>query len=752
MSKVYWDNGEEITDAALLTFFTGSTTYDMMETELYQLKHEMTQDLADAGANDMLREELSQLQQTQVHQEDTNNNTSTEEVCWIGDGEPTEEQISFLTGGGANDMLRNELFQLQQTQLYQEDLCYSIDNQRMEANKNLEGVPSSFDPTPVDGVVSDEIVDSVVSQESNHATSAFNGDVSGIINSFLTKKELPNKSWIRNKLWHKICLEHDRYWVEDLREMNKAHPITLQMYDTINQSIDEIVASITRPSINDIAKELMKLYAGGWISDDQYYAVKKRCGIKAERPITSWVKSKKKKRKMKKKKPVDEDNKIEEQPVEDESLEEPSSNSLPPSPSTNQKFEVQVNIGRYLLGGRRKHKNKYAVISKPLKKSVSRKKEKISKEKVKNYYKNKASSRGLKLPFYRLSISSDTRRARSLKFKRRTFRKVLCNAIKWIRNLSGVKTKAFRNKRGPSDDNDIVPKVSSDSKVCFDETDADWDVLNEAIAIAKREAVELELMATKEREDEEETAPSDTTKYDPVKEALDFLNSSSVDQNKHIGISDNEESQPTLGLWNRGGNASSRKKSKRTIRQALCNQVSDICAYCGKESNSSDMNTCNKCKSVKYCNAACKKMHRQKHKKQCERVGIDVEASVDHVEQTNTEDSNDDIDALDSKVSSSGYDNDSKKKTAPNQEEQAAPMSTNIDLSIPGAFTQYLHGNSKSCCSDAGCSNFGRTNHEIDTLDTLSSSSSSGEESMLEGMKDDKSGADNNTGEYQANV
>ena len=59
MSKVYWDNGEEITDAALLTFFTGSTTYDMMETELYQLKHEMTQDLADAGANDMTPHILS---------------------------------------------------------------------------------------------------------------------------------------------------------------------------------------------------------------------------------------------------------------------------------------------------------------------------------------------------------------------------------------------------------------------------------------------------------------------------------------------------------------------------------------------------------------------------------------------------------------------------------------------------------------------------------------------------------------------
>ena len=31
------------------------------------------------------------------------------------------------------------------------------------------------------------------------------------------------------------------------------------------------------------------------------------------------------------------------------------------------------------------------------------------------------------------------------------------------------------------------------------------------------------------------------------------------------------------------------------------------------------MNTCNKCKMVKYCNAACKKKHRHKHKKDCER-------------------------------------------------------------------------------------------------------------------------------------
>jgi hypothetical protein len=49
------------------------------------------------------------------------------------------------------------------------------------------------------------------------------------------------------------------------------------------------------------------------------------------------------------------------------------------------------------------------------------------------------------------------------------------------------------------------------------------------------------------------------------------------------------------------------------------NVVLDICANCGKEGNSNDMNTCNKCKMVKYCNAACKKKHRSKHKKKCDR-------------------------------------------------------------------------------------------------------------------------------------
>ena len=44
------------------------------------------------------------------------------------------------------------------------------------------------------------------------------------------------------------------------------------------------------------------------------------------------------------------------------------------------------------------------------------------------------------------------------------------------------------------------------------------------------------------------------------------------------------------------------------------------CANCGKEDSSDNMNTCNKCKLTKYCNAACKKKHRHKHKQECESI------------------------------------------------------------------------------------------------------------------------------------
>ena len=45
--------------------------------------------------------------------------------------------------------------------------------------------------------------------------------------------------------------------------------------------------------------------------------------------------------------------------------------------------------------------------------------------------------------------------------------------------------------------------------------------------------------------------------------------------------------------------------------------ILEVCANCGKEG--SDLNICNKCKAATYCNAACKKKHRSKHKVACEK-------------------------------------------------------------------------------------------------------------------------------------
>ena len=44
------------------------------------------------------------------------------------------------------------------------------------------------------------------------------------------------------------------------------------------------------------------------------------------------------------------------------------------------------------------------------------------------------------------------------------------------------------------------------------------------------------------------------------------------------------------------------------------------CAACGKEGEEDSMNICNKCKVAKYCNAACKKKHRHKHKANCNEI------------------------------------------------------------------------------------------------------------------------------------
>jgi TPR repeat protein len=62
------------------------------------------------------------------------------------------------------------------------------------------------------------------------------------------------------------------------------------------------------------------------------------------------------------------------------------------------------------------------------------------------------------------------------------------------------------------------------------------------------------------------------------------------------------------------GDASDDIDTCKVLNSGTSCDIND-CANCGKEGAN---NTCNKCKMVKYCTAACKKKHRHKHKKQCE--------------------------------------------------------------------------------------------------------------------------------------
>ena len=84
------------------------------------------------------------------------------------------------------------------------------------------------------------------------------------------------------------------------------------------------------------------------------------------------------------------------------------------------------------------------------------------------------------------------------------------------------------------------------------------------------------------------------------------MSSGSVNNNK-------EDLSGALSTLNIGNNESNNNEEEEE------NTITMICANCGKEGDGDNMNSCNKCDLVKYCNAACKKKHRHKHKKKCEK-------------------------------------------------------------------------------------------------------------------------------------
>ena len=79
-------------------------------------------------------------------------------------------------------------------------------------------------------------------------------------------------------------------------------------------------------------------------------------------------------------------------------------------------------------------------------------------------------------------------------------------------------------------------------------------------------------------------------------------------------INNNTEISGTSSLMNIGRSNDESNNNEESIT---------ICAACGKEGGDI-MNTCNKCDLVVYCNAACKKKHRSRHKKKCEKRVVEL--------------------------------------------------------------------------------------------------------------------------------
>ena len=107
-----------------------------------------------------------------------------------------------------------------------------------------------------------------------------------------------------------------------------------------------------------------------------------------------------------------------------------------------------------------------------------------------------------------------------------------------------------------------------------------------------------------------------TSSIDTVSESINNMNISN-NVNATVEAGGDSNISPGMSMFD----------CKKVKGASKYNEVNDImlhnsdnvsvCANCGKEG--SDVNNrCNKCKMVKYCNAACKKKHRHKHKKECE--------------------------------------------------------------------------------------------------------------------------------------
>ena len=211
------------------------------------------------------------------------------EVQWIGGGPVTKEQIDFFLGPATHDMIEEEL-QLKHkvsqdiptVPIFKEDRANLIYSQIKEEDGEPEVVSSSFNPSSVVEVVLDEIVDTVVSRESNHATSDQIDHTTAKYQEEKILVPVPCFTVVGKSLHFALQWSGDE--VDRLtRSFNKKGLMSREDYNDLCSSIERIHGylqkTVKSDNINEYAKGLEKLLNGGLITNDQAKAYKKQYNI-----------------------------------------------------------------------------------------------------------------------------------------------------------------------------------------------------------------------------------------------------------------------------------------------------------------------------------------------------------------------------------------------------------------------------------------------------------------------------------------
>ena len=211
------------------------------------------------------------------------------EVQWIGGGQVTEEQMRFFLSSATHDMIEEELSQPKHkvsqdtpTLPISEDRDNLIFSQTREEDDGPEISPSSFNPSSVDDVVSDEIVDTVVSRESNHATSDQIDHTTAKYQEEKILVPVPRFTVVDKSLHFGLKWSGDE--VDRLTSpFNKKSLMSREDYNDLCSSIERIHGylqkTVKSDNINEYAKGLEKLLNGGLITNDQAKAYKKQYNI-----------------------------------------------------------------------------------------------------------------------------------------------------------------------------------------------------------------------------------------------------------------------------------------------------------------------------------------------------------------------------------------------------------------------------------------------------------------------------------------